>query len=290
MESALIYTKRALNSNGLRAKKSLGQNFLVDDGIIQRIIDDSGVRPGDAVLEIGPGIGVLTRALARMDTQLWAVELDDSLFRFLQQQFESNAKVTIMHGDALKLSLETVDLPVEKVKVIANLPYYITSPLIKHFLAQRQYLDSLTLMVQHEVAKRIVAAPGTKDFGILSVAVQAFCDAQYLFTVPPTAFLPAPKVHSAVIKLKVLEHPRVIREEEFFATVKAAFAQRRKTMLNALSKGFGCDKQVVSETMQSIGLDPNCRAETLSVTDFVHLAESLARNLKLRAITGPDAV
>ncbi len=278
METAFAHAKKILNKYLLRAKKSLGQNFLIDDQVIANIITGSGLEPGEAVLEIGPGTGVLTRALSKVAGQLWAVELDNTLSRILQDDFKEFRHVKVIHADALKFEIKDLDLPEgTKLRLVANLPYYITSPLINHFLDQRQYLKSITAMVQQEVAQRIVAGPGTKDYGILSLAVQAYCQANILFKVPPGSFLPPPKVHSAVIRMDILDRPKVNQEQEqfFFSTVKAAFGQRRKTLANSMSQGLNVEKEKMLHIIEGLGISPQARAENLTINDFIKLSEAL---------------
>jgi 16S rRNA (adenine1518-N6/adenine1519-N6)-dimethyltransferase len=278
LETAYSYTKRILNRYSIRAKKSLGQNFLISDGVIENIITQSGLQVGDYVLEVGPGPGVLTQALSEIAGKVWAIELDDNFSKILVEEFKAKDNVKIIHTDALSFNLQDLKLPEgSKLKLIANLPYYITSPLINHFIDQRQYLQSMTIMVQQEVARRIAAKPGTKDYGILSVATQAYCDASVLFVVPPSSFLPAPKVHSAVIHLQVLPAPRINpdTEQKFFKIVKAAFSQRRKTLLNSMSHGLGIEKDALSNIIKRMGLSANIRAEELSIEDYNKLTEEL---------------
>lgn len=275
MESALNYSRKMLKRYNLRAKKSLGQNFLIADNVIENIIRASGLGADEQVLEIGPGIGALTRKLAQSAEHVWAVELDESLVELLQEEFKDAQNIEIIHADALKFSIR--GLGKDKIRLIANLPYYITSPLLKHFLRQREQLKSLTIMVQEEVARRIVANPGSKDYGVLSLAVQAFCDARILFTVPPNSFLPAPKVTSAVVQLNILTDPLIDErnEEGFFRIVRSAFAQRRKNVLNSLANTSGFDKNRLAEALSRAKLDPGLRAENLSLQDFIHLTQCL---------------
>ncbi len=277
METAFAYTRRILKKYELRAKKSLGQNFLTDDGIIAAIVEGSGLSPEQAVLEIGPGTGALTRALAKAAGRVWAVELDAALCDVLREEYKQFNHVEIIHGDALEFDAGTLE-SADGVQLIANLPYYITSPLIRRFLEQRRYFQSMTFMVQQEVAERITAAPGKKDFGILSVAVQVFCQARLLFTVPASAFMPQPKVDSAVVRLDILPQPLIKPEQEevFFRTVKGAFGQRRKTLVNSLCQAVNLSKQDVANAVESLGIPPQARAETLSVSDFIRLAQALS--------------
>ncbi len=278
MDNAYTYTKSILNRYSIRAKKSLGQNFLIDDQIIDNIIIHSGLLPGESVVEVGPGSGVLTRALAETAGMVWALEIDNNLSTILAEEFRSKENIKIIHTDALKFQLKGLELPTGlKVKLIANLPYYITSPLINHFLAQREYLHSMTIMVQQEVATRIAAKPGSKDYGILSIATQAFCNTTKLFVVPPSSFLPPPKVHSAVVHLEMLAEPRIepAMEKSFFTVVKAAFSQRRKTLLNSLSQGLGLHKEMLTDIIEGIGISPMARAENLTIDDYRTLTGKL---------------
>lgn len=278
METAFAYTRRILKKYELQARKSLGQNFLVDDGVLTRIITGSGLGQGDKVLEVGPGTGALTRKLIELAGQVWAVELDDILSEVLKEEFRPVSRVKIIHSDALQLYVGDLGLaPGEKLKLIANLPYYITSPLIRHFLNQRNYFSSMTVMVQEEVARRIVARPGSKDYGVLSIAVQVYSQASILFTVSPGSFMPAPKVSSAVVRLDLLENPRVDPEleEHFFKVIKAAFGQRRKTLINSLSQGLSLDKESVTLIVQRLEIPLQARAESLSIEVFIRLAQVL---------------
>ena len=279
MESAQQYTKRMLRKYALKTKKSLGQNFLIDDQIIEQIISVSDPEPTDAVLEVGPGIGILTRELVNRVQNVTAIELDQSLCNALTQEFKETAALTVINADALKFSLQEMGLEEgRRLKLIANLPYYITSPLLNHFLEQRQFLQSMTIMVQEEVAKRLVARPANKDYGILTLAVQAFCTAEILFVVPGDAFIPAPKVNSAVVRLEILAESKLgsLAEADFFRVVKAAFGQRRKTLLNSLSQGLNLNREELGATLAKLGLSPSLRAENLSLEDFCRLAEELS--------------
>ncbi|HMK55363.1 MAG TPA: 16S rRNA (adenine(1518)-N(6)/adenine(1519)-N(6))-dimethyltransferase RsmA [Dissulfurispiraceae bacterium] len=254
------------------AKKSLGQHFLFDPAIISRIVDASGVTADDTVVEIGPGPGAMTRILAFRAKRLIAIELDDELYMRLLAEFENVAKVELHHADALKFDFASIGLP---FKVVANIPYYITTPLIFALMDAKPLLRSMTLTIQKEVAARIVAKPGSKDYGVLSLSVQYFADARLEFIVPASAFRPVPKVDSAVIRIDVLEKPAVQVSDEalFFRIVRAGFSQRRKTLANALKPLFPDIRQVI------IGaeIDPVRRAETLSMEEFARLADEVGR-------------
>ena len=265
-ETALEYTRRILKKGG-RAKKSLGQNFLVDDDVISKIVWQ-GIPKGDfPLVEIGPGPGGLTRELTERTDYLWVVELDKEKVEILKQEFKGYP-LKILHQDALELNLNEL-WDREKGWLVGNLPYYITNPLLTHFLQQAESLQGMTIMVQREVADRIISAPGTKEYGILSIAVQLFAEARKLFDVPPTAFWPVPKVTSTVIRLDIRSYPGFKAEKEaFFRVVRAAFGQRRKTVLNALTAGLDIPKSEMSEIIRNAGVDEGLRPENLSIRDF----------------------
>ena len=265
-ETALEYTRRILKKGG-RAKKSLGQNFLIDDDVINKIVWQ-GIPKGDfPLVEIGPGPGGLTRELTERTDRLWVVELDKEKVEILKQEFKGDP-LKILHQDALELNLNGL-WDKEKGWLVGNLPYYITNPLLTHFLQQTESLQGMTIMVQREVADRIISAPGTKEYGILSIAVQLFAEARKLFDVPPTAFWPVPKVTSSVIRLDIRSYPGFKAEKEaFFRVVRAAFGQRRKTVLNALTAGLDIPKSEMSEILKIAGVDEGLRPENLSIRDF----------------------
>ena len=245
-------TRHILNAFHLRASKRLGQNFLVDRGVVQGIVDAAELSPADTVLEIGPGIGTLTQGLAETGARVVAVELD------------------IMETLGLRAG--------ERCKVVANLPYYITTPIIMTLLEQRLPIERLVTMVQKEVAVRMTARPGSKDYGALSVAVQYFTVPRMVMDVPPRSFLPAPEVTSAVIACHVQDVPTVQPRDEklFFRLVRAAFGQRRKTLLNALT-GAGLTKEMSRAGLAAAGIAENMRGEQLSLADFARLSDAVGR-------------
>lgn len=269
MESSADYTQRLLR-RGARAQKSLGQNFLIDDNVIQQIVLASELKVDTPLVEIGPGLGVLTRVLAKQVRQMWAVELDQRKMGILHRELQG-LPVEIIQGDALKLDLS--DLWGEnKGYLIGNLPYYITSPLIMYFLEQSAHLTGMTVMVQEEVADRIAASPGGKEYGVLSVAVQVAAEVEKVLRVPAQAFWPAPKVNSAVIRLRLRTYPGIVDKGAFFKVVKAAFGQRRKTLSNSLSAGLGISKEYVALRLSELGINGQQRAETLSIAEFLKLS------------------
>lgn len=271
MENAFNYTQRLLKG-GAKAQKSLGQNFLTDDEVIRKIVEASIADPEIPVVEIGPGLGVLTRALAVKAQKVWAVELDRAKLGLLERELRG-LPVEILNIDALTLNLREI-WGEEKGVLVGNLPYYITSPLLMHFLEQRESLQSMIVMVQKEVADRLAASPGGKDYGILSIAAQLYAQPQKIIEVPAKAFWPAPKVTSAVVRFDLRPYPGFrVAEKDFFRIVKAAFSQRRKTLGNSLAGGLGLDKTTINQILSQAGIDAQRRAETLSIEEFQAVTE-----------------
>ena len=270
-------THAILKRFGLKAHKKLGQNFLVNPRVLAQIIQASDIHEGDCVLEIGPGIGTLTQGLADAGALVTAVELDGGLLPVLAKTLEGYENITILHGDILKLDLPAL-LQGRQWKVVANLPYYITTPIIMTLLEQRLSLSSIVSMVQKEVAERMVANPGGKDYGALSVAVQYYTASEIIMMVPAHSFVPAPAVESAVIKCTLRDTPPVqlLNEAFFFKVVRGAFGQRRKTLLNALSGGaLAMDRKKIEEGLLAAHIMPARRGETLSLEEFARLANVL---------------
>jgi 16S rRNA (adenine1518-N6/adenine1519-N6)-dimethyltransferase len=262
-----------------RPKKRLGQHFLVDGNIIRKIMDVAAVRAGEDVLEVGPGRGVLTDALLDAGANVLAVEFDKDLAEGLKKRFKDNGNFEILIADAVRLDYTEIARERGcKFKVVSNLPYNISGPIIARFLQDRDSLTALILMLQREVALRLVAKPGTKDYGALTVLTQSFTEPVLEFNVSPESFRPRPKVSSSVVRLDVLPEPRVVIEDEaFFKTVvRASFGQRRKTLLNAL-KVLGLNSEGVKEALALASIDAGRRGETLSLEEFSKLAEELGR-------------
>ena len=276
--------KEILSEYEFRFSKSLGQNFLIDEGALAGILSGADISEDDCVLEIGPGFGTLTQRLCGAAKKVVCVEIDKTVIPILEENLKDFDNFEIINDDIMKIDIKSLaeeKFGTENVKVAANLPYYITTPIIMMLLESKVKFKSITVMVQKEVAKRLCASEGTKDFGAISLAVQYFCSANYLFDVPNTSFMPPPKVTSTVVRLDLLDKPRVSvkKEEMFFKTVKASFAQRRKTLLNALSNaGFsGFSKAEISEILKNIGIDEKRRGETLSIDEFALLADALTK-------------
>ena len=271
-------TRHILNAFHLRASKRLGQNFLVDAGVVRGIVEAAELSPADTVLEIGPGIGTLTQGLAETGARVVAVELDKKLPAVLAETLKGYDNVTIVPGDILKLNIPEIlgRKEGERFKVAANLPYYITTPIIMTLLEQRLPIERLVAMVQKEVAVRMTARPGLKDYGALSVAVQYFTEPRMVMDVPSRSFMPAPEVTSTVIACRVRETPAAAPADEklFFRLIRAAFGQRRKTLLNALT-GAGITKEMSRAGLAAAGIAENMRGEQLSLADFARLSDAV---------------
>lgn len=270
-----------MKKHKVRFSKSLGQNFIVDDFIIDEIVRRAFLDSDDCVIEIGPGIGVLTRALADTVDQVLAIELDTKLIPVLNDTLREYNNIDIINNDVLKVDIDReieerfADQP---VKVVANLPYYITTPIIMKLLEQTEHVDEIIVMVQKEVAERMVAPPGSKTYGALSVAVQYYTDAMKILDVPRSKFMPAPNVDSAVVKLIIRKEQTFEIEDEdfFFAIVKAAFGMRRKTVANAISKSkLKIEKKSIISILEKLEINPRIRAEKLSVEQFITLSNLL---------------
>lgn len=272
--------KDILTRHGFSFSKKLGQNFLINPSVCPRMAEEGGASPETGVLEIGPGIGVLTAELAKRAKKVVAVELDPRLPAVLKETLAAYSNIKIVPGDILKIDLPALlkeEFPHMEVVVCANLPYYITSPVIMGLLEQRLPIKSLTVMVQKEAAKRICAAPGTRDAGAISIAVHYYCKPRLLFHVSRGSFMPAPNVDSSVIRLDFLSRPPVSpkSEKRFFQVVKAAFAQRRKTFLNSASSSLGVEKKQIADALESLGVSPQVRGEELDMKQLAAISDML---------------
>ncbi|WP_302800478.1 16S rRNA (adenine(1518)-N(6)/adenine(1519)-N(6))-dimethyltransferase RsmA [Mitsuokella multacida] len=269
-------TLHILKAFGLRMSKKLGQNFLIDARIVQGIVEAAEIEPGDRVLEIGPGIGTLTQGLAEAGADVTAVELDKKLPTVLKETLKAYDNVRIVPGDILKVNIPEI-MGEAPFKVAANLPYYITTPILMTLLERRLPITHMVTMVQKEVAGRMTAKPGSRIYGALSVAVQYYTEPEIVLDVPPRSFIPAPEVMSVVVSCRVRKEPAVAVQDEklFFRVVKAAFGQRRKTLMNAL-KGGGFSKEAVRDALEQSGIDPTRRGETLTLEEFGRLADAFA--------------
>lgn len=269
-------TKHILRAFDLHASRRLGQNFLVSPGVVRAVVEAAEIEKGDRVLEIGPGIGTLTQGLLEAGAAVTAVELDKKLPAVLAETLRDYEHLNIVQGDILKTDIPALmgDTP---FKVAANLPYYITTPILLSLLEQKLPITRIVTMVQKEVAERMTAKPGGKNYGALSVAVQYHTEPEIVLDVPPSCFFPAPEVDSAVVACTVREKPAVAVEEEtrFFRVVKAAFGQRRKTLSNAL-KTLGFPKERIESALFDAQVDATRRGETLSLAEFAAVANNLA--------------
>lgn len=264
--------------------KGLGQNFLINPSVCPRIAELGGVNENTAVLEIGPGIGVLTVELAKRAKKVVSVELDSRLFPILEETLAEYPNVKVVEGDILRVDLHQLfreEFEGMEVVVCANLPYYITSPVLMRLLEERLpgNLRSITAMVQKEAAQRIAAPLPSREMGAITVSVAYYAETEILFPVSSGSFLPAPKVDSCVIRLDLHREPPVqVKEETLFRIIRAAFSQRRKTLLNCLSSGLGMDKAAVREALERAGVDPGLRAEQLRLEDFAAISNALNAN------------
>lgn len=264
----------------IKMSKKLGQNFLIKRGIVDEIVHAAEITVGEPVLEVGPGIGTLTQGLAQSGADVTAIELDRRLLEVLDTTLASYDNVRIIHGDVLKLDVPTI-MNHKPFKVVANLPYYITTPIIMSLLESKLPIERLVVMVQKEVALRMIAKPGTKDYGALSVAVQYYTEPDIVLDVPPKSFLPAPAVTSSVIRCVLRDKPPVdvIDEKLFFRVVKAGFAQRRKTFSNTM-KTTGLTRDRIEELLAKANIDGQRRGETFTLQEFADVANAWAALIK----------
>lgn len=280
--SDISVIKSVLSRHGFTFSKALGQNFIINPGVCPRIAEEGGAGEGVGVLEVGAGIGVLTAELAKRAEKVVCVELDTRLLPVLDETLGEFDNVKIINGDILKVDLHRIledefgNMP---VVVCANLPYYITSPVIMRLLESRLRIDSVTVMVQKEAAVRLCADVGSRDSGAVTVAVNYYAEAQKLFDVSRGSFMPSPNVDSAVIRLDILKNPpiEVSDEKFFFSMVKAVFSQRRKTASNGISAGMGISKPTVIEAIEAADLSPTVRAEALTMEQLGRLCEELKK-------------
>lgn len=273
------YVKKILSKHGFKFSKSLGQNFLMDGNIVRKIADAGEITQDDYVIEIGPGIGTLTEELALRAKKVVAIEIDNTLLPILDETIGKYKNVEIVHEDVLKVDMEKLineKLNGGPVKVVANLPYYVTTPIIGKLIEDNLNLDAIIVMVQKEVAERMESGPGGKEYGSLSIFVNFYSKPKIIVKVPKTVFMPQPKIDSAVIKLDIKKELPDVDKEKFFKVVKASFSKRRKTLVNALSTyGFDIAKEDIKNTLKTLNIDENIRAESLSVEDFIKISKTL---------------
>ncbi len=275
-------TIELIKKHDFRFQKKFGQNFLIDTHVLDKIISAAGVTKDDMVLEIGPGIGTMTQYLAEAAREVVAVEIDKNLIPILEETLSEYDNVTIINEDVLKVDIAA--LAEEKnggkpIKVVANLPYYITTPIIMGLFESKVPLDNITIMVQKEVAERMQVGPGTKDYGALSLAVQFYAEPEIVANVPPNCFIPRPTVGSAVIRLRRYSEPpvKVKDEKKMFSLIRASFNQRRKTLVNGLTNAseLGLTKEKVTGALEKMGLSETIRGEALTLAQFAELSDLL---------------
>ena len=276
-------TSEVLNKFGISAQKRYGQNFLIDANILEKIVASAGITKEDTVLEIGPGIGTLTQYLAEAAKQVICVEIDKNMIPVLEYTLADFDNVTVINQDILKADIVQIlkENGAASAKVVANLPYYITTPIIMELLEKDLPIESITVMIQKEVAERMQTGPGSKDYGALSLAVAFYSNAEVKMTVSPNCFIPRPNVDSAVIRLDKLKEPavKVNNKSEMFRIIKGAFEQRRKTLTNALShsSAYKTDKKNIENALLEMGKNINIRGEELTLEEFARLSDILTQ-------------
>lgn len=281
--SNISVIRDVLSRHGFSFSKGLGQNFLINPTVCPRMAEMGNAQPGWGMIEIGAGVGVLTAELAQRADKVVCIEIDSRLLPILDETLAEYNNIKIVNQDVLKVDLHKLiaeEFPNMPVAVCANLPYYITSPIIMNLLESRLPISSLTVMVQKEAAQRICAMPGSREVGAVSIAVRYYCEPKVLFQVSRGSFMPAPDVDSTVIRLDIRKQPTVDvkREEDFFRVVKAAFSQRRKTLSNTLSSGLSMNKTQIAELLERAGIASNLRAEQLSMQQFADIANALSHD------------
>lgn len=276
MEIKDYKTQELVKKYNFKFSKSLGQNFLIDDSVLNDIVNGADVNGEDFIIEIGPGVGTLTAQLLNKAKKVTSIELDNDLIPILQQELGDHPNFSLIHKDALKVDFNEVIGDEKSVKLVANLPYYVTTPIIVNLLKNKYNFKSLTIMIQKEVAERMDAEPNCKEYGSLSLLVQYYCDTKIIRKVAPSSFMPRPKVESIVIRLDRLEEPRVKAKDEklMFEIIRSSFNMRRKTLWNGV-KNMGVDKENLMKAFEEAGVDPKRRGETLSLEEFARLSDCI---------------
>jgi 16S rRNA (adenine1518-N6/adenine1519-N6)-dimethyltransferase len=271
-----LSTKDIVKKYGFKFTKSLGQNFLIDDSVLSDIVEGAEINENDVVIEIGPGVGTLTKELLKKAKKVYSIELDSELIPILNEELKEFTNFELIHKDALKVDFAEIIGEEKNVKLVANLPYYVTTPIIIKLLTEGYKFNSLTVMIQKEVAERLAADPNNKDYGSISLLVQYYCDTKIVRYVKPTSFIPQPKVESIVIRLDRLEEPKVtVKDKELmFRVIRESFNMRRKTLSNSI-KNIGLSKENLNIAFENAGIDPKRRGETLSLTEFAKLADCI---------------
>lgn len=270
-------TEFLLNKYKLKANKSLGQNFLINEQIIDDIVRVADVNENDLIIEIGPGLGSLTSKLADNAKKVIAIELDQNMIEILKERFSLYKNVELIHGDIMKVDLKEIIGEEKNVKIVANLPYYITTPIVMKLLEENLKMESITVMVQKEVGERFCANPDGKEYGAITVSINYYSNPKIVLEVPKDNFNPIPEVDSCVVQLKLKENHIELNDKKlFFRLIKTAFSQRRKNIGNSLT-GIGMTKQEVKEMLEALGLDINLRAENLSINQYAQIANYIAK-------------
>lgn len=287
MENILEETKSIMKKYGIRANKSLGQNFLISNEVVEKIINASDIKENDMVIEIGPGLGTLTKFLLQKAKKVLCVELDKKMIKILNDRFSDYNNFELINEDILKVNLKKIiednkkTEQIANVKIVANLPYYITTPIIMKLLEEKLDIESITVMIQKEVADRLIEIPGGKNTGAITYTVYYYCESEKIIEVPNNSFIPEPDVTSEVIKMNLRKEPAVKTQEPkiMFMIIKSAFMQRRKTLLNALTntKVF-INKNEGLNILKKLNLNENIRAEELSIQDFANIAKAITSN------------
>lgn len=286
MEDIFEETKQIINKYKIRANKNLGQNFLINKEVVENIVKSSQITKEDMVIEIGPGLGTLTKYLIEMSGHVLCVELDPKMVHILNDRFSKYNNFEIINEDILKIDLNKIIKQkkgkdnIKKVKIVANLPYYITTPIIMKLLEEKLEIESITVMIQKEVADRLIETPGGKNTGAITHTVYYYCQSEKIMEVPNTSFIPEPEVTSEVIKMNIRNKPAVEIDEPkvMFMIIKSAFMQKRKTLINALTntKVFASKKEGI-EIFKKLNLDENIRAENLTIHDFANIAKLICK-------------
>ncbi len=286
MENILETTKSIMKKYNIRANKNLGQNFLINEDVVKSIVESSQITTEDMIIEIGPGLGTLTNELLKKAGKVICVEIDNKMIRILKDRFSEYTNFEIINEDILKIDLNSIinknkdDKKIKRVKIVANLPYYITTPIIMKLLEEKLDIESITVMIQKEVADRLIEVPGGKNTGAITYTVYYYCESEKIMEVTNNSFIPEPDVTSEVIKMNLRkEAPVEIKNPKvMFMIIKSAFMQRRKTLLNALTNSrVFLNKQEGIEVLKKLNLDENIRAEELSINDFAKIAEIICK-------------
>ena len=286
-----LYTEtvQALKKYNIRANKSLGQNFLIDEVVVNEIVESSNITKEDLVIEIGPGLGVLTKELIKFAGKVITIELDLKMINILKTRFATEKNLEIIHGDVLEINLMELitdnlkSSKLKQAKIVANLPYYITTPIIMKLIESRLPLESITVMVQKEVADRLVTPPGDRLAGAITYTIRYYCKPELLMEVPSNCFIPSPEVDSSVIRLNVLREPSIMVADEqlFFRIIKQAFSQRRKTLVNNFIGFKGLSRDSIIKMLEEMNLDPKIRGEKLTMEDYKKIVEYISFSNKM---------